>query len=559
MGYDPNDAFTKASSKPNALNESALVSLYEISKLLTTANPIEKTLSSVATLLASFLDLRHGLIALLDSEGEPELVVGAGWSEASKDRFAAHLPRPVVCQIFRTGMPVVIENVLHSPLFSPRDLAAIDAGDDRPLSMIGVPIKDGARVVGTLTADRALDMKAAFHFDRDVRLLVMVANLIGQTLRLHRYVAEERAQLMLKQARIAKSAAVAAAEAAAPIPGILGESEAIRAVFGKIRIVAKSRSTVMLRGETGVGKEAFAAAIHRLSPRSNKPFVKLNCAVLSESVLESELFGHERGAFTGAIAQHKGRFELADGGTLFLDEIGEIDAPFQAKLLRVLQEGEFERVGGSRTIKVDVRLICATNRDLEADVQKHNFREDLYYRLSVVPMRIPPLREREGDVAILAEEFLRRFNAEQGTQHFFTPAALERLARERFPGNIRELENCVLRTATLATADAIDTDDLSLLTGAFEPEPPPAAKLKTVRASPQAFPTLPDADLEPHLCAGAEHCTLIGGDPRTEREKIIDALNAAGWVKAKAARLLKITPRQIGYAMQKHEIEDKKF
>ncbi|MFY9654975.1 MAG: sigma 54-interacting transcriptional regulator, partial [Methylocystis sp.] len=303
MGYEP-DSIIKATAKPNALTESALVSLYEISKLLATPNRIEKTLSGVATLLASFLQLRHGLITLLDSEGEPVTVVGAGWSEATRARFAAHLPRPVVCQIFNTGMPVMIENVLDSPLFSQCDLSAIGASKERPLSMIGVPIKDAERVIGSLTVDRELDLQAAFHFDRDIRLLVMVAALIGQTLRLHRYVAEERARLMLEQARIAKTAPAEKSErtmkrAAEPsLPGILGESAAIRAAIEKVRVVAKARSTVILRGETGVGKEAFAAAIHRLSPRRERPFVKLNCAVLSESVLESELFGHERGAFT---------------------------------------------------------------------------------------------------------------------------------------------------------------------------------------------------------------------------------------------------------------------
>ncbi|MFY9657740.1 MAG: sigma 54-interacting transcriptional regulator, partial [Methylocystis sp.] len=274
----------------------------------------------------------------------------------------------------------------------------------------------------------------------------------------------------------------------------------------------------------------------------------------------SELFGHERGAFTGAIAQHKGRFELADGGTLFLDEVGEITPAFQAKLLRVLQEGEFERVGGTRTIKVDVRLICATNRDLESDVQQHKFREDLYYRLSVVPLRIPPLREREGDVEILAMEFLRRFNAEQGTQRYFTRAALESLARERFPGNIRELENCVLRSATLATRDAIDADDFSMLAGAMAAPAQPSAPFKAKNAASRAEAAPLDGALaEPVICTGAEHCTLVGGDRRTERERLIEALTEGGWVKAKAARLLNMTQRQVAYAMQKHKIEERKF
>jgi len=558
MGYHSNDEFAVTEAKRNALNEGALVGIYEISKLLATPNRVEKTLSGVLTLLASFLELRHGLIALSDNRAEPQTVIGAGWSGSVKERFAAHLPRPVVCQIFSTGMPVVIENVLQSSLFTPADLEAIGAGPDCPLSLIGVPIKDADRVIGSLTVDRRFDPRALSYFHRDVRFLVMVANLIAQTLRLHRYIAEERGQLMLEQARIAKSASDVGGESVEPIPGILGESGAIRAVMAKIRVVANSRSTVMLRGESGVGKELFAAAIHKLSERRDKPFVKLNCAVLSETVLESELFGHERGAFTGAVAQHKGRFELADGGTLFLDEIGEIGGAFQAKLLRVLQEGEFERVGGSRTIKVDIRLICATNRDLEADVQNQKFRADLYYRLSVVPILIPPLRERPGDIQILAQEFLRRYNKEQGTHHVFTRLALDYLARKPFPGNIRELENCVNRSATLGKQDSIDASDLSSLDEAFTP-PGMARSAVGSRRSPQRPVALAEADAAPAICSGAENCGLVGVDRRTERERLIDALNQAGWVQAKAARLLNMTPRQIGYALQKHNIELKKF
>ena len=559
MGYHPNDAFAKAAAQSGHLSEAALVGVYEISKLLATPSKMERALSSVVTVLESFLDLRHGLVALLDDGGEFKTVVGAGWSEATGQRFAAHLPRALLRQIVATGIPVVIENVVHSQLFSSRDFEAIGASEDHPLSIIGVPIKDAERVVGSLTVDRELDLHSAFQFNRDVRFLVIVANLIAQYLRLQGYVADERGRLMLEQARLAKSAPAEASSAVELLPGILGESVAIRAVSQTIRVVAKSRSTVMLRGETGVGKEAFASAIHRLSSRRDKPFVKLNCAVLSESVLESELFGHERGAFTGAVALHKGRFELADGGTLFLDEIGEISAAFQAKLLRVLQEGEFERVGGSRTIKVGVRLICATNRDLEADVRNNKFRADLYYRLSVVPVLIPPLRERAGDVEILANEFLRRFNVEQGTKHYFTQAALDLLTREQFPGNIRELENCVLRSATLATADEIDVSDLSTIAGMLRALGTHASKTRTPNWTAKAAPPLEEADPELAICSGAENCTLISVDRRTERERLIDALNQAGWVQAKAARLLNITPRQLIYALQKHKIEIKKF
>ena len=254
------------------------------------------------------------------------------------------------------------------------------------------------------------------RIDHDVRFLTMVANLLGQALKLHRVVAEDRERLMLEQARLAKElSTLKSPKAHAPkLSGILGKSRSIRNVTDRIEQVAKSNASVLIRGETGTGKELFARAIHELSSRKGKPFIKVNCAALPESVIESELFGHEKGAFTGAIATRKGRFELAHGGTIFLDEIGEISPAFQAKLLRVLQEGEFERVGGQQTLKVNFRLVCATNRNLEEFVAQDKFRADLYYRINVVPLMLPPLRDRVGDIPELASHFLQAFGDENG-------------------------------------------------------------------------------------------------------------------------------------------------
>src|SRR5208282_4864897 len=312
------------------------------------------------------------------------------------------------------------------------------------------------RVIGTLTIDRVWDGSADFRFDEDVRFLAMIANLVGQTVRLHEVVARDRERLMTEQSRLAKELSATRATDREPRQqGILGESEAIRSVLDKIKIVARTNSTVLLRGESGTGKELFARAAHDLSPRKNGPLIRLNCAALPESMLESELFGHEKGSFTGAVGQRKGRFELADKGTLFLDEIGEISTTFQAKLLRVLQEGEFERVGGSQTVKVDVRFVFATNKNLEAAVERGEFRADLYYRINVVSIVLPPLRERPEDVSLLAQEFLRRFNEENGTRKKLATTAVRLLQACDFPGNVRELENCVRRTATLAREEEI--------------------------------------------------------------------------------------------------------
>jgi Nif-specific regulatory protein len=587
MGYEAGTSMNTAQPRSFDPSESALVGIYEISKLLASPSRLERTLAGVLALLSSFLDMRHGLIALLDSHGDPEIVVGSGWSEVNAKKYFEHLPERAVGQIVATKMPLVVENVAASPLFEGSDLSEWGPTDGQPFSLIGVPIKDNENVVGTLTVDRVYSDRSSVRFDHDVRFLTMIANMVGQTLRLHKLIARDRERLMQEKARLEKGERPTHAEARFDgIKGIVGESPAVRAVVEKIRIVAKAKSTVLLRGESGTGKELFAAAIHNLSPRHGKPFVKLNCAALPESVLESELFGHERGAFTGAAALRKGRFELADGGTLFLDEIGDITPAFQAKLLRVLQEGEFERVGGTRTMKVDVRFVCATNRNLEEAVQKGEFRADLYYRISVVPIFLPPLRERKGDLVPLANEFLRRFNSEQNVHLTLSESAREVLSECNFPGNIRELENCINRTATLARGEAIVDRDFScrndgclssvLWNGSREGagaglHPPSFTPLPIVsRSSPPPVIRPPARPVEetpptaaataPASCPGAENCSAAeGGDQRSDREKLIEAMEQAGWVKAKAARLLGLTPRQIGYALQKHEIPVKKF
>ena len=302
----------------------------------------------------------------------------------------------------------------------------------------------------------------------------------------------------------------------------------MRVVFDQTRQVAKWNTTVLIRGESGTGKELSANAIHYNSPRANRPFVKLNCAVLPDNLLESELFGHEKGAFTGATTQRKGRFEQADGGTIFLDEIGEISRAFQAKLLRVLQEGEFERVGGVTTHQVDVRVIAATNRDLESEVQAGQFREDLYYRLNVMPIAMPALRDRFEDIPHLAKYLVEKLAESQRRDLELTDSAVRLLMRYHWPGNVRELQNCLERAAVMSLTGVIDRDAIKLAgidEGVLGTEPPKVRKVD-----------LDDPDLD-------------------ERERIIAALEEAGWVQAKAARLLNMTPRQIAYRIQTMNIK----
>jgi Nif-specific regulatory protein len=523
--------------------EMALGGIYEISKLLAAPNRLEPTLSGVLALLSSYLDMRRGLIALLTPDGTAELVVGSGWTEANAKHFFQRLPERAIGQIVVTKMALVVPDVSRDPLFSHATPEEYHA-EEGAVSFVGVPIKQGDSVLGTLTIDRVqAGSGRTVSFDSDVRFLTMVANLVGQALRLHKVVAQDRERLLAEQARLAKERTEVKGRSDVTIKGIIGHSSALMDVLEKVKRVARSNSTIMLRGETGTGKEMIANAIHNLSPRKNGPFIKLNCAALPESVLESELFGHEKGAFTGAINQRKGRFELAHGGTLFLDEIGEISPTFQVKLLRVLQEGEFERVGGTRTLKVDIRLVCATNRDLEAEVAKGAFRADLYFRLAVVPIFLPPLRDRRDDIGPLAKEFLGRFNQEHGTQLSLNPAALAMLESCYFPGNVRELENCIRHTATLArTKFLADADFPCQKEGCLS-----ALLWKGVKAEPP-HPTIAPSVQEP-----------AAPDGDLDRARLVEAMEKAGWVQAKAARILGLTPRQIGYALKKQRVPLKKF
>jgi len=308
------------------------------------------------------------------------------------------------------------------------------------------------------------------------------------------------------------------------VQNMIGSSPEMQRVFDAVLQVAPARASVLITGESGTGKELIAEAIHEHSPRARGPFVKLHCAALAESLLESELFGHERGAFTGAQARRDGRFQQADSGTLFLDEIGEVSPAIQVKLLRFLQEREFERVGGNQTIKVDVRILTATNRDLLQAVKDGRFREDLYYRLNVVAIEVPPLRARASDIALLATHFLRKYAAENGKELAgFTDDALACLARYAWPGNVRELENAMERAIVVSRKDAIGVEDLS----------------------PAIAAARPREDGMPHV-PGATLASL-------ERYAILTTLEHTGGSTSKAAALLGISPRKIQYKLHEYE------
>ncbi|MEW6168480.1 MAG: nif-specific transcriptional activator NifA [Pseudomonadota bacterium] len=548
-----------------------LVTVYEIGKLLGSSLDIDRTFRIALNVLSVHLGFNRVMIALVQDDGDLHLHSSFGMTAEQIKRGRWANGEGVVGRVFARGAAIVVPNVADEPEFVDRT----GAFGGQHNAFIAVPMKTYDGTLGVLVGQRLVGARS--RLNDDLRMLTMVAGLMAQSLVLSRNVSEEQARMREETRRLQK-----VVRGRYSIDNVVGVSRQMQEVFAEVHQVAPSRSTVLIRGESGTGKEAIARALHHLSPRKNAPFITVNCAALSESLLESELFGHEKGSFTGATSERKGRFELASGGTLFLDEIGDISPAFQAKLLRVLQEREFERVGGTRAIKVDVRLVCATNRNLEKMIQRGEFRADLYYRINVVSIFLPPLRERREDIGPLVNHFITRFNKDNGRNLRVTADAMSVLMNCYWPGNVRELENCIERTATMVRGDAIsapsfpcqhnrcltqmlhhlDKDDAvapvaSTVTAVPLPVPPArAASAPAVTEFPLDGPlrtgpvvNLPKAIERSH---GAE-------EPQGERERLVWALEQCGWVQAKAARLLRVTPRQLAYALQKHKIEVRKF
>jgi len=536
---------------PNHFKE--LTTIYEVSKVLSSSLDLEHTLNDVLKSLEHHLHISPSMIVLRMNDEMLGVIAASGLSIAEMERGRYRLGEGIIGKIMRAGIPIVIPNVNDEPGFLHR--AFTPGHSDRLHAFVGVPIKVGYDCIGVLAIYRS-ERHRGLSFHSDVRLLQMIANLMGQTINLHKGISAERNRLMQEKQRLQKEL-----QKRYSIKNVIGNSRAMQAVFADVYQAAPGKATVLLRGESGTGKEVIARAIHYLSPRRDGPFISLNCAALPESILESELFGHERGAFTGATHERKGRFELADGGTLFLDEIGDISPAFQAKLLRVLQEREFERVGGTQARRVNVRIITATNRNLEEAVSKGEFRADLYYRINVVSIFLPPLRERREDIPALIEYFLGRFNQENGRKLMLTPEAMQIMVSCYWPGNVRELENCVERTATMVHGDLIRNVDVpcqrnKCLSMALRPIEGghPIITMKEVGTAAVVKPKLADAEK-----ASEEDDELDNSLPMSERDRLIQAMERCGWVQAKAARLLGTTTRKLGYALKKYGVDIKRL
>ena len=557
-----------------------LNAIYEVSKTLATSLDVAKTFREALNYLLHAFDWRRAFVVLAEPEGRLRGLCAVGLTQEEHQRLQFQSGEGIVGRVFATGIQVLVPDVSAEPLFLNRTGGA-DQSPGVAVAMLVTPIRADRRTLGVLAVD-CLNPDQSRAFGNDLQLLKMVATLMGQALLLHRSVSAAHDVMQDEARRMHK-----ALKPVKQIDQVVGISAPMQQVFAQVHQVAPARTTVLLRGESGTGKEVIARALHNLSPRKREAFVSVNCAALTESLLESELFGHEKGSFTGAQGQRKGRFEMSHGGTLFLDEIGDISASFQAKLLRVLQEREFERVGGTSVVKVDVRLILATNRNLERMVQAGEFRADLYYRINVVSIQLPPLRERRDDIPVMAQHFLDRFNLENARATQFSPAAMRVLTSCYWPGNVRELENCVERTATMAH-DSVITDlafpckENRCLTQVLhhierEDAVTPGSRLADIPIVEVPMTQPPASSPTPASASGAEDdnspadiATLAAphddpataasdGKPEGERERLVWAMERCGWVQAKAARLLKISPRQMGYALQKNGIEVRKF
>ena len=493
--------------------------MYEISQALNEHLDLKKSLYKVLDILSSSMNMVRGTVSILNPlRNEISIEVAHSLSPSTIERVKYKLGEGITGRVIQTGKPVTIPKISEEPLFLNRTAARKKLKGFEELSFLCVPVKKGNQVIGALSVDRPYEK--SYSLKDGEQLLSVVATMIAQHVVNLETIRREKELLRDENKRLRNEL-----ENKYRITNIVGNSNKMREVYQMISQVCRSNATVLVRGESGTGKELVAHSVHYNSNRAKGPFVKVNCAAIPANLIESELFGHEKGAFTGAIKQKLGKFELAHKGTIFLDEIGSIGLDVQANLLRVLQEKEFERVGGQRTHKVDVRIVAATNKNLEQAVEDGSFRGDLYYRLNVFPIYLPPLRERKTDILLLADFFLEKYSKENNKEikRFSTPA-IDMLMEYHWPGNVRELENCIERSVLLCDGGVVHSYHL-----------PPT--LQTGSESD----TLPELSMEEAVA-------------NLEREMIIDALKNTRGNITTAAKILKTTVRKFAYKAKRYGV-----
>ncbi|MBW2175987.1 MAG: sigma 54-interacting transcriptional regulator [Deltaproteobacteria bacterium] len=493
--------------------------LYEISKALNEHLDLKTSLYKVLDILSNSMKMERGAITILDPlRNEINIEVAHGISRKAMERVKYKIGEGITGRVIETGKALAIPKISEEPLFLNRT-ASRRMKMKQEISFICVPVKRGKQVIGAFSVDKHYDESYSLKVGK--KLMSVIATMIAQHVINLETIRIEKDQLRKENRRLQREL-----ENKYRVTDIIGNSNKMREVYQMISQVSKSNATVLVRGESGTGKELVANSIHYNSLRTKGPFVKVNCTALPTNLIESELFGHEKGAFTGAIKKKLGKFELAHKGTIFLDEIGSVRLDVQVRLLRVLQEKEFERLGGHGTIKIDVRIIAATNKNLEDAVDEESFRGDLYYRLNVFPIYMPPLRERKTDILLLADYFLEKYARENGKsiKRFSTPS-IDMLIDYHWPGNVRELENCIERAVLLCEEGVIHSYHL-----------PPTLQTGTETG------TIPTYSLQEAVS-------------KLEKEMLIDALKNTRGNVTRAADMLKTTVRKFAYKAKHFDVD----
>ncbi len=507
--------------------------LLKVSQVIGHTHDAHKAINQILAILSGELNLQKGRVLLPDPDnGLLAIKYSYGLSQNEINQGAYAPGEGVTGQVLHSGRVAIVSDPHDAPdylgrIVSPKQLAA------RAQAYFAVPIQIDDKILGVLAIYGDRPPK---NQERNVgRLLLVVAAIIGQAIMLDRFVREQTRALASENEKLRNKLLNRE-----KTYGILGESSLLKRALVQAKRAAQSSASVLLMGESGTGKERFARMIHFSSPRREKPFVCINCAAIPEQLLESELFGHEKGAFTGASQQRQGKFELANDGTLFLDEIGDMSLELQSKLLRALQERTIQRVGGSREVPINVRIITATHKNLKKAVNEERFRLDLYYRLNVIPIYLPPLRDREGDVRLLATYFLNRANQQNQANIVLDEQALIALEQYDWPGNIRQLENVIERLAIMSDSERVQRQTVELI---LEDE-----RVVTI---PQNHDVYKEEIREPAAASNRPYQWVSDID----RQRIEQALKQSGGNRTRAAALLGLTTRQLYYRLKKLMIE----
>ncbi|MBW2521596.1 MAG: sigma 54-interacting transcriptional regulator [Deltaproteobacteria bacterium] len=497
--------------------------LYEVTRVLASSKDLRASLAHIMEVLSSLKNMHNGTVTIINPlTGQLEIEVAHGMPAEARKRGKYKVGEGITGRVVATGQPIVIPHIGAESDFLNRTRTRGDISKQQN-SFLCVPIRHDKRSLGALSID--LEYREDLNYEEELRFLAIVSGLIAQAVLRVQAEKEDKERLTRENIELKNELSEKYR-----VGNIIGNSSRMQEMFEMLHRVSDSNATVLLRGESGTGKTLVARALHYNSSRVRKPFIVVNCSALPETLLESELFGHEKGAFTGAHAMKKGRFEVAEGGTLFLDEIGELSQAVQVKLLQVVQDREFQRLGGVAPLKCNVRLVAATNRDLEKAVAEKHFREDLYYRLNVFPIYLPPLRERRTDILLLTEYFLKKYNEENSKEirRISTPA-IDMLLQYHWPGNVRELQNCIERAVLICDEESIKSYHL-----------PPSLQTSESVNSKKAL-------------------SLAGAVENFERELIVEALKRAGGNQTRAARELDTSLRIINYKIHRYSIDPKKF